>query len=157
MPIITLETQINAPIERVFDLARSIDLHQDSMKESDEVAIVGKTSGLISMGESVTWQATHFGIRQKLTSQITAYDRPSHFRDSMIRGAFRRFDHDHFFAENNGVTAMRDRFDYHSPGGVFGSIFDAAVLENYMRALLEKKNQIVKQTAESEEWKKYVG
>ncbi len=47
-----LTTQINAPIERCFDLARSIDLHIESTKQTGEQAIVGCTSGLIGLGET---------------------------------------------------------------------------------------------------------
>ena len=39
MPTITLTTIIKAPIENVFDLARSIDLHQHSMQHTKEKAV----------------------------------------------------------------------------------------------------------------------
>ena len=65
MPKITLKTMIDAPIERVFDLARSIDLHRDSMKETDERAVAGKTSGLIELGETVTWGSDTFRHQAK--------------------------------------------------------------------------------------------
>ncbi|HEY8561177.1 MAG TPA: SRPBCC family protein [Pyrinomonadaceae bacterium] len=100
MPVIKIEIVINAPIERVFDLARCIDLHEQTMAKTDEKAIGGVTKGLINLDESVTWQATHFGVRQKLTSKITKFDRPFYFRDVMIKGAFKRFTHDHFFERN---------------------------------------------------------
>ncbi|MFX8875810.1 hypothetical protein ABTM97_19785, partial [Acinetobacter baumannii] len=78
-------------IEKCFDLARSIDLHQISTAETNEKAIAGKTNGLINLNETVTWEATHFGIRQKLTSKITKFDRPYHFRDEQVKGAFKCF------------------------------------------------------------------
>lgn len=71
MPCIKIETTIHAPVQRCFDLSRSIDLHQISTIETKERAIAGKTSGLIGLNETVTWQAKHFGITQKLTSKIT--------------------------------------------------------------------------------------
>lgn len=83
MPIIRHEIEIKAPIARVFDLARCIDLHVETMRRSDEKAVAGKTRGLIEADETVTWQATHFGVRQKLTSKITVFDRPHYFRDEM--------------------------------------------------------------------------
>ena len=98
MPTIKLETKINAPLERVFDLSRCIDLHEATMTKHHEKAVSGVTKGLINLNETVTWEATHFGLRQKLTSKITEFERPNHFRDSMVKGAFARFDHDHFFA-----------------------------------------------------------
>ncbi|MCU0238574.1 MAG: SRPBCC family protein [Pyrinomonadaceae bacterium] len=96
MPKIELETIINAPIERVFDLARCIDLHAESLSHTNEKAIAGVTKGLINLGETVTWEATHFGIRQNLTSIITVCERPYKFSDAMVSGAFARFDHHHF-------------------------------------------------------------
>ena len=54
MAIIELTTDINAPIGRVFDLARSIDLHMNSTSKTGERAVAGVTSGLIGAGEQVT-------------------------------------------------------------------------------------------------------
>jgi len=99
MPLIQLETKIRAPIERVFDLARSIDLHRISMENSQERAVDGRTSGLIELGETVTWEAVHFGVRQRLTSKITVFDRPRHIQNVMVDGAFAGFTPDHFLSE----------------------------------------------------------
>jgi ligand-binding SRPBCC domain-containing protein len=149
MPAITLTTQIDAPIETVFDLSRSIDLHVESTYQTNETAIAGCTSGLINLGEEVTWEATHFGIRQQLTTKIVKFDRPHHFRDSMVSGAFRRFDHDHHFQGNNQQTVMRDIFDYTSPLGVLGCVADVLFLKRYMWRLLNKRNQLIKTVAEN--------
>ena len=156
MPIIKIEMKINAPIERVFDLARCIDLHTESMSNSKEKAVAGRTKGLINKDETVTWEAIHFGIKQKLTSKITIYERPYRFRDSMLKGAFKRFDHDHFFEMRNSQTIMKDVFDYDSPLGFLGDIADALFLENYMTELLESRNALIKTVAESDDWKKYI-
>ena len=81
MPKIELITSIRSTPEICFDLSRSIDLHQISTAKTNEKAIAGIITGLINLGETVTWEATHFGITQKLTSKITAFKRPFHFRD----------------------------------------------------------------------------
>src|SRR5437868_4022865 len=156
MPVIEIEIEINAPIERVFDLARCIDLHEKTMSKTREKAIAGRTKGLIDLGETVTWQATHFGIRQKLTSKITAYDRPFHFRDVMLKGAFKNFVHDHFFYENGGKVLMKDVFDYDSPLGIFGKLADVLFLENYMKNLLLERNLLIKKTAEGTNWRNFL-
>jgi len=49
MAVIELSTLIRAPRERVFDLARSIDAHQDSTGGTEERAVAGVTKGLIGM------------------------------------------------------------------------------------------------------------
>jgi len=97
VPVVHVVTRIRASIERCFDLARDIDLHARSLDDTNEKAVAGVTSGLIGLDDEVTWEATHFGVRQRLTSRITAFDRPHSFRDSMVRGAFAGFDHDHLF------------------------------------------------------------
>ncbi|MBS1530707.1 MAG: SRPBCC family protein [Bacteroidetes bacterium] len=148
MPKIELLTEINAPIEKVFDLARSIDLHMESTKHTGEEAIAGKTSGLIGLGETVTWRATHFGIRQMLTSKITEFDRPNYFVDEMVQGAFKSFRHEHRFSYNDGRTTMKDTFIFESPLGIFGRFFNWLVLTRYMRRLLEERNKVIKEAAE---------
>ncbi|MFK7776189.1 MAG: cell division protein [Saprospiraceae bacterium] len=153
MPSIRISTKINASKEICFDLARSIDLHQVSMQQSNEKAIAGRTKGLIEMNEEVTWQATHFGIKQKLTSKITQFDFPNSFRDEMVKGAFKKFTHDHIFLEKNGETEMQDIFDFESPFGWFGKIFNQLILEKYMTQLLIKRNQTIKEIAENGKWK----
>ncbi len=156
MPIIEIEFEIKAPIERVFDLARGIDLHEETMSKTNEKAIDGVTKGLINLGETVTWQATHFGIRQKLTSKITAYNRPFHFRDVMVKGAFKRFTHDHFFERKGENVLMKDIFDYDSPLWILGKIADALFLRNYMKNLLTERNLLIKKIAENEDWRKFL-
>ena len=157
MPVIKLETKINAPVEIVFDLSRSIDLHTKSTAKSNEKAIAGRTSGLINLGETVTWRAKHLGVRQTLTSKITAFDRPNHFRDSMQRGIFKRIDHDHFFEEiEAGKTLMRDCFDYDAPLRILGKVADHLFLESYMRRFLIERNRMIKEIAESERWREFI-
>ena len=156
MPVIEIEVEIKAPIARVFDLARCIGLHEATMSKTNERAVGGVTKGLISFGETVTWQATHFGIKQRLTSKITAFNRPFHFRDIMIKGAFKDFTHDHFFEPKDGTVLMKDVFDYTSPLWIFGKIADALFLENYMKNLLTERNLLIKKIAESEDWRKFL-
>jgi ligand-binding SRPBCC domain-containing protein len=155
MPRIETVTAISAPIERVFDLSRSIDVHQKSQSAHRETAIAGRTSGFIEQGEDVTWEAVHFGVRQRLTSRIVVMNRPTHFRDCMVSGAFRRIDHDHFFeTAPQGGTLVRDVFDYEAPLGVLGRLADRLFLERYMRNLLEARNQVIKRLAEAVEEEK---
>ncbi|MEO0468238.1 MAG: SRPBCC family protein [Bacteroidota bacterium] len=153
MPHIYQELLIDAPVERVFDLARSIDLHQISAAQTHEQAIAGRTSGLIELGETVTWRAKHLGVYQKLTVQITALDFPHSFVDEMVDGAFHSFHHTHRFLKAKNGTLMQDMFDYRSPLGILGKLADWLFLEKYMSRFLHQRNLIIKEVAESEQWK----
>ncbi len=156
MPTIELSTVIRAPRERVFDLARSIDAHHDTTSGTEERAIAGVTSGLIGMNDEVTWEARHFGVRQRLTVRVTAFDRPKHFQDIMVSGVFKHMVHDHDFANHPAGTLMRDRFEFESPLGMLGRIVDALFLTSYMRRFLVRRNEALKRLAESEKWRSYL-
>ena len=156
MPVIVIETEIAAPIERVFDLSRSVDVHQDSTAHTGARAVAGVTSGLLEEGDEVTWKAKHLGVWQHLTSRITAYDRPHHFRDSQVKGAFKCFDHDHYFSEAGTGTWVLDRFEFESPLGLLGHLASSLFLTRYMHRFLEVRNNIIKDIAESEDWERYL-
>lgn len=151
MPVIRTELMIHAPIERCFDLARSIDIHAQSTSQTGERAIAGVTSGLIELGESVTWEATHFGIRQRLTACIMEMERPHYFVDEMVRGAFQRFRHTHEFVSLAEGTRMIDTFDYDAPLGIIGRLADVIFLEKYMTRFLVRRNLYIKKVAEEEQ------
>jgi ligand-binding SRPBCC domain-containing protein len=154
MPVIHLTTCIHAPIERCFDLSRSIDLHLLSTTGTNEKAVGGVTKGLIGAGETVTWKARHFGIYQYLTTRITDYEFPFYFRSEMLKGAFTKIDHQHCFEEREGITIMHDVFDFEAPLGIIGKIVAKIVLLPYMTRLLEQRNSVIKEAAESEGWRK---
>lgn len=156
MPLIELETLIRAPRERVFDLARSIAAHQDSAAASGERAVAGVTHGLLGAGESVTWEATHFGVRQRLEVVMSEFDPPRHFQDVMVRGAFRELIHDHLFEEHEDGTRMIDRFRFSAPLGFLGRLAERAFLTRHMRRFLEDRNATLKRLAESGDWRRYL-
>ncbi len=156
MPVIETRIVVAAPVEVVFDLCRSVELHVDSTGKSREVAVAGRTSGLLGLGDEVTWEATHLGIRQRLTSRITAFDRPRRFRDTMVSGAFARFDHDHVFTPTEAGTLMEDRFDFASPFGRLGRLADHLFLASYMRRFLLARVEAIRRVAESDDAARYL-
>jgi ligand-binding SRPBCC domain-containing protein len=152
-------TTIRAPIERCFDLARSVEVHLAGNVHWGEaaVAMAGVTSGLLEPGRRVTWRARHFGVRYQLTSEITSMDRPAYFQDVMIRGPFRSMRHDHFFRSlSSGETEMRDVFCFAAPLGILGRMAEWAVLRRYMRMLLRERNAAIREIAESPAWRSYL-
>jgi ligand-binding SRPBCC domain-containing protein len=149
MAIVRIVTDIAAPPTVCFDLARSVDAHIESTSGTNERAVAGVTSGLLELGNEVTWRARHFGIPQELTSRITVFDRPRHFRDVMVRGAFRRLEHDHYFEGLLSGTRMIDVFDFTVPFGFVGSIAEQVFLTAYMSRFLERRAQALKRMAES--------
>lgn len=135
MPVIRLTTLINSSKEIVFDLCRSIDLHQASMLHTKEKAVAGKTSGLIESGETVNWQANHLFKTRFLTVKITSMKPHDHFTDEMVEGDFKSMQHEHQFSCTNGQTIMIDIFRFEAPYGILGKIFCRIFLTKYMKNL----------------------
>lgn len=149
---------ICAPIERCFDLARSVEVHLAGNIHCGEqaLAIGGVTSGLLELGQRVTWRARHFRLWHRLTSEITAMERPLYFQDTMVQGPFQRMQHDHFFhCLPEGATQMRDVFRFAAPLGVLGRLAEVLLLRRYMHGLLVERNDAIRQIAKSE-WRKYL-
>jgi ligand-binding SRPBCC domain-containing protein len=153
MPTIHLTTFIAAPIERVFDLSRSIDLHKKSMAHTGETAISGTTSGLIELHETVTWKAKHLFKIRILKSLITQMDKPFLFTDEMVTGDFKSIKHEHHFKQVNNGSLLIDLFFFETPYGNFGKIINTVFLTNYLKKLLEQRNNIIKDYAESDKWR----
>ncbi len=148
MPVIELSTFIHAVPKTCFDLSLDIDLHIQSMKETNERAIGGRTGGQIKLGETVVWKAKHFGFNFTMTVRITDLVSPLHFTDEMVTGPFKQLRHQHLFKEVPNGTMMTDLFDFRSPFGLVGRITDKIFLEKYMRNLLLKRNSLIKTEAE---------
>ncbi|MCR4314726.1 MAG: SRPBCC family protein [Planctomycetes bacterium] len=141
-------TFIEAPVEICFDLARDIDLHLKSTARTREIAVAGRTTGLCELGDEITWEATHFFIRQRLKVKITRFDRPHSFTDEMLEGAFKSMRHTHNFRAIDGGTEMEDIFVYSVPYRIFGAMFDQLILKSYMTRFLKARNVVIKKVAE---------
>jgi ligand-binding SRPBCC domain-containing protein len=146
---IELQTEIHAPPDRVFDMARDIELHQRSMAHTSERAIGGRMSGRIGLGETVTWSARHLGRRWSLTSRITAFDPPHGFVDEQVAGPFAWFRHEHRFEAVPGGTRMIDDWRHAAPLGLAGRVVDAVILGALLRRLLVARNEVIAREAEA--------
>ena len=150
MPTIRLETVIAAAPERCFDLSLSVDLHRRSVAHTHERPIAGVTAGVMRIGDTVTWEAVHFGIKQHLTTKITAYARPQYFIDEMTQGIFQELKHLHTFVPQPVGTLMIDTFSFRAPLGILGRVVEVLILTRYMRGLLLTRNRYLKQAAEAD-------
>lgn len=153
MSQIHLTSFINAPVERVFDLSRSINLHTISTAQTNEKAIDGILTGLINKDETVTWEARHLFKTRRFTSKITTMERPLSFTDEMIKGDFKSFYHEHHFKAVDNGSIMIDLVNFETPYGIMGKIINRLFLRAYMEKFLLKRNAVIKEYAETQKWK----
>lgn len=148
MPVIIHITYIKAPIEVCFNLARSVEAHMQTTSQTNERAVDGVITGLLEKGDCVTWEATHFGVKQRLTAKIIEMVKPNFFIDVQVKGAFQSFTHTHEFTEIHYGTMMKDTFAYHAPFGIIGRVADKLFLEKYMQGFIESRSNELKHLAE---------
>lgn len=149
MPRFEVTTAIAAPPSRVFDVCLDVEAHTASMAASGERVVGGVRSGRMALGDTVTWQARHFGLRWRMTVRISACEPPGHFVDEQVGGPFRRWHHAHHFEPDGaGGTLMRDVVDFAAPLGPLGTIAERTVLGRYLPRLIRGRNEHVKATAE---------
>jgi ligand-binding SRPBCC domain-containing protein len=154
MPQIHMTTFVAAPIERVFDLSRNIDLHKESMKQFKERAVAGTTFGLIEKDETVTWMSKHFFKTRVLRVGITEMKKPIWFIDEQRQGSFKMMKHQHHFKPCENGTIMIDIFEFETPYGMLGKILNSFYITTYLKRLLEQRNKTIKEFAESNKWKR---
>jgi len=149
MPTIVIETRIAAPIERVFDLARDVGAHAASSAFTGErVVEPGRTFGLLELGDLLTFEGRHLGVRQRITVRITEMDPPRRYVDEGVRVAFRELRHVHELFVDGDVTVMRDVVTWRSPFGFVGRIADALFVARHMRWFVTEKQARLKRMAE---------
>ena len=148
MTTIVVETRILAPIEVCFDLARDVDAHVQTSSATGERAVGGRTSGLLELGDVVTFEAVHFGIRQRLTSKIVEFDRPRRFVDEMVEGAFASLRHTHEFNVEGTSVLMRDTLTWRSPLGPLGVLADRLFVKRHLYNYMVTKQSDLKVHAE---------
>ena len=148
--MIRFERRTPLPVDctTAFDLSLSIDAHLDSFQRSGERAVGGVTSGVIGLGEFVTWRARHFGVTWTMTSVISEWDRPRRFVDEQQRGPFKSFHHEHVFRPIDDGTELHDRVAFEAPLGPLGRIAEAVVLGRYLPRLIDVRNQFLVEEAQ---------
>ncbi|MFI6316164.1 SRPBCC family protein [Nonomuraea sp. NPDC050556] len=145
-----VRTHIAAQPEQVFKASLSVEAHTESMGKTAERAVGGVTYGHMTLNDQVTWRARHFGVYWHMTSTISACEPPSFFVDEQVKGPFRRWRHEHYFADDgNGGTTMHDIVAFTAPAGVLGRIAERLILKRYMTKLIETRNQYLKHTTEA--------
>ncbi len=145
---------INAPIDRCFLLATNVELVGRTLGMKP---IEGKTSGLLAVDDRLLWAGWKFGVPQMHESLISQYERPAFFQDTMERGRFKRYQHDHYFYEMDERTVLNDKIRFTMPLGILGRMVGKFILVPYLSKRLRRRLVLLKRVAESrQEWRKYL-
>jgi ligand-binding SRPBCC domain-containing protein len=80
-------------------------------------------------------------------------DFPYSFTDVMLKGDFKSFVHRHHFKTIDNGTIMIDKLEFETPYGFIGNLVNSFFMNAYLKNLLEKRNTVIKEYAETQKWK----
>ncbi len=148
---IVRETRVGAPRERVFDLARHAEAHVATMPEE---RLEGAT-GLLELGDRVTFRQRQFGVPFSLTAGVTEMDRPRRFEDEQLSGVFDSLVHTHTFERVEGETLMRDDVRFTMPLGPLGRLGEP-VARRRLQRLVDYHAEALRELAEGDGWRRFL-
>lgn len=152
-PMITLRltTWVNAPVERCFLLATHAEL------ASTQTRVSRSTGGMLQPGDAISWQLGFSGTRHTYASRVETVRPYTYFREVMVAGIFRHFEHDHHFARMDDGTRIRHEIRFCTRFGPAGRMLGGTILRVSLMKMLVAETTRLKRMAESEEWRRYVG
>lgn len=156
MFVVSDRIHVNAPVERCFLLSTNLELVKHSLKMKLDSRQSTRTGGLVEGGDRLMWKGWAFGLPQRHESLISKYERPDFFQDTMLRGRFKRYQHDHFFTAIGGRTLLNDKIRFSLPLGMVTRPVGRFVVTPYIASLLRHRLELLKRVAESDEWKRYL-
>ncbi len=153
MFVIRHSLAVHAPIARCFALSTSVEVVH---RELHMTPVEGRTSGLVQSGDYIRWEGMQLGFWNYHVSKIYDFESPFYFRDRMISGRFKRFEHDHRLTPSPDGTLLNDEIRFDMPFGLLGHAVGALILEPHVTKLLHRRFRLIKRLAEGEGWRNYV-
>jgi ligand-binding SRPBCC domain-containing protein len=146
---------IHAPIDRVFALSCSVAIVE---RELGMRPVAGRTSGLVSAGDTIRWQGMQLGFSNYHVSLIVpeTWDPPHFFQDRMIAGRFKSFEHDHHLTESAEGTRLDDEVRFSMKLRWGGALTGRLIVAPHIRRLMRRRFHLLKRLAETDEWKQYL-
>jgi ligand-binding SRPBCC domain-containing protein len=134
MPVFETAVEVACSAERAFEfLVRPANLLQVSPPEFHLKLL--EAPERLHLGARITIQGSKFGLPQKITSEVTAFDEGVAFTDTQVSGPFAAFEHRHRVEPQDSGSRILDRIEYEAPGGLVGLFVTNAKIREYLEML----------------------
>jgi ligand-binding SRPBCC domain-containing protein len=114
---LTTTVWLDRPLEEVFEFfseARNLEVITPGWLRFE---VLTPEPVVMAAGTTIDYRLRWRGVPLRWTSEISAWDPPHFFVDRQIRGPYRLWHHEHFFADHDGGTRVVDRVRYAVPLG----------------------------------------
>ncbi|MFT3948860.1 MAG: SRPBCC family protein [Agriterribacter sp.] len=157
MSSIHLTTFIKAPADRVFNLCRNSTIFKKAFEGRKETLTASASDILVKQGDTMTLSAKHLGKTRALTLRITEMEAQQKFVEEQVKGDLKSFRHEHHFMEVENGTIVIDLVEMEEPRDAIGGMLGKIFLKNYFEKILSKRNELIRQYAESDKWRAVMG
>ena len=150
---IHITTFVEAPMQRVFDLARHFTVLKYALRDTPAAVSSGAANELFSSGDTVTFQSRNLGKTRTVTARITEMDGRTRFTEEQVKGDLRSYRHMHHFMPADNGTIMIDMIECEPPRDLLGSLAGDGALQRYVKKIVGRRIAEIRQYAESDKWK----
>jgi ligand-binding SRPBCC domain-containing protein len=113
----------------------------------ESVRVIGRTGGIEQAGSRTTLRVSVGPFLQDWISEHTGCEPGKSFRDVMVSGPFRRWEHSHEFqAESTDSSWLEDRVEYEFPLGWLGKLIGGAYTRRRLRRMFEWRHEVTAET-----------
>lgn len=120
--VLECETFLPLPIESVFEFFSNAENLEVITPKDLSFRILTPTPIEMKKGALIDYHLKLNGVPMKWKTEIEAWEPNTRFVDNQIAGPYRRWWHEHRFAEVEGGTKMNDRVEYVLPFGPIGEL-----------------------------------
>lgn len=156
METIRLSIWINAPAERCFSLATSAAFQRALARASLRTKSGEVSGGMLGVGDRLLWPGSYLRMRVSYATRIDQIRPVLFFREVADGGYFPHLEHEHYFTVLNDGTRVRDEVRFRLPAKGLLRPLSAPLLRRYLREQIARRNELLKEAAESEDWEAYL-
>jgi ligand-binding SRPBCC domain-containing protein len=115
----------------------------------EKAQVVARTGNIEQPGSRVTLRVVVGPFTQHWTAEHTACLPGKMFRDVMVSGPFRRWEHTHeFLPETDSSSWLADTVEYEFPLGWLGKLFGGAYTRRRLQRMFEWRHKVTAQILE---------
>lgn len=152
MPVLHFTNFVEAPIEVVFGLSRSVSIYKIAFQKNKVWPVAGITFGLIREGEMITWEMKFLFKKRIFSIKVFEMKINSHFEEKIINNEFIDLRHEHFFKATKNGTIIIDRIDYRIKNGLLRNLINKFVV-SFFEKNISRRIEVINQYALSDKWK----
>lgn len=131
------------PIQEVFEFFNKHENLSKLTPSSLGFQVLTPTPIQMEKGCLIDYTIKLFGMDQRWTTLITAYDAPHQFVDEQLRGPYSFWHHTHRFEQHKEGTNITDTVRYALPFGFFGRIAHTLFVRNQLHHIFEYRTEII--------------